>query len=136
MYNEIYEQYYRDIDAEDVSASIGHIFRYIRRFNEQIEESEVPVWFEMSFMPTTKEIKLEKCSRSYSVEQGGFNDPINYNYHSTELLRFSATAEEYINMLTDYIMREQEFKEFYRDNYDRIRFNKIWIKKPEYIMIM
>lgn len=129
MYDDIYEQYYRDIDAEDVSASIMHIFRYIRRFDEQIEESEIPVWFEMSFISAKKEVKLEKCSRSYSIEQGGFNDPINFNYHSTELLRFSATAEEYINMLTDYIMGEQEFREFYRNNYDRIRFNRVYIKR-------
>ena len=129
MYDEIYEQYYKDIDAEDVSASIRQIFRYVRKFDEQIAESEVPIWFELSFAPMTNEIVLEKCSKSYSVEQGDFGDPINYNYHSYELLRFSATAEEYINLLTDYIMNKQELKEFYRDNYNRIHFKSIWIKK-------
>ena len=115
MYDDIYEEMMektKPLDAEKVSASIEDVFRFLLNYEELLAESEADGdWFEMHY--DKNEIVIKKCSKSYSIEQGGFNDPINYNYYNREILRISATAEEYINMLTHYIMRKQELKMFY-----------------------
>ena len=115
MYDDIYEEMVETttpLDAEKVSASIKHIFRFLLNYEEELAESEADGnWFEIYY--DGKQIIIKKCSKTYSVEQGGFNDPINYNYHNREILKISATAEQYINMLTQYIMRKQEWEMFY-----------------------
>ena len=115
MYDDIYEEMMElttPLDAEKVSASIKDIFRFLLNYEEELAESEADGnWFEMYY--DGEHIIIKKCSKIYSIEQGGFNDPINYNYPSREILKFSATAEEYINILTQYIMRKQEWEMLY-----------------------
>lgn len=124
VYEEMMEYYRADIDADEVSASMVQIFRFCRKFLMDFTESMQPNWFEISFDSNNEQIVIEKCSKSMSVEQGDFGDPINYNYYNNVVLTISATAEEYINVLTDYIMKEQEWKEFCGDVYNYITFKK------------
>ena len=115
MYDDIYDEMRElntPLDTEKVSASIQDVFRFLLNYEESLAESEADGdWFEMYY--DKNEIVIQKCSKSYSVEQGDFNDPINYNYYNREILRISATAEQYIYMLTQYIMRKQEWKMLY-----------------------
>lgn len=115
MYDDVYEEMIeqsKPLDAEKVSASIKDVFRFLLNYEEHLAESEANGdWFEMHY--DNDKIIIKKCSKTYSAEQGGFGDPINYNYRSIEVLSISATAEEYINMLTQYIMRKQEWEMLY-----------------------
>ena len=124
MYDDIYEEMIEitsPLDAEKVSASIQDVFRFLLNYEESLAESEADGdWFEMYH--NKNEIIIKKCSKSYSVEQGDFNDPINYNYYNREILRISATAEQYIYMLTQYIMRKQEWKMLYGHIMGYLRF--------------
>lgn len=117
MYYDVYEEMIeqsKPLDAEEVSASIRDVFRFLMNYEEVLAESENNRdWFEMHY--DGNEIIINKCYKSYAIEQGGFNDPIEYNYYSREILRISATAEQYINMLTEYIMYQQEWKMFYKN---------------------
>lgn len=100
------------LDAEEVSASIQDVFRFLLNYGESLAESEADAdWFEMHY--DGDKIIINKCYKTYAIEQGGFNDPIEYNHYSKEILRIPATAEQYINMLTKYIMRKQEWEWLY-----------------------
>ena len=104
--------YYEPIDADNVSASIKDIFRFICGFDEQFAESENNAnWFEVSWKDD--QITLNKCSRQYSIEQGDFGDPINYNYYHRTVLTISASAEEFANIVIDYCENSQLWKEIY-----------------------
>ena len=111
MYEEM-QEYYKPIDVDKISASIRDIFRFILRFDEEFAESENDGnWFEIEYQ--NNKIVIKKCSKSYSIEQGDFNDPINYDYFSHKIVEISASAEEFINILINYIENEQFWKEIY-----------------------
>ena len=65
MYED-FREYVEDIDAEEVSASIRDIFRFILRFDEEFAESENDAnWFEIGWQ--NNQIILNKCSKKYSI---------------------------------------------------------------------
>ena len=112
MFAEEMQEYYEHIDTDKISASIRDIFRFILRFDEEFAESENNGnWFEISWKDG--QIIFNKCSKRYSVEQGDFDDPINYNYSKRTILTITASAEEFANIIIDYCENQQWWKEVY-----------------------
>lgn len=124
MFTDDFEELYNPIDAEDVSASIQDILRFTKNFDETIAESEAIRCF----------FKIYWLNNKITIEFGEehITNETYYNTHEFEtkatsrtVLQIQASAEEYADMLVDFIENRQFYNEVYGRRVDMLNFEKI-----------
>lgn len=97
-----------NMTENDVSARIGDILLYLYKFEEEITESMARCFFAVSFQ--NDKIIIELCKESETIESYyGNTDGIETQIYKRQVLSIDATAEDYINMLTSFIMNKDEY---------------------------
>ena len=97
----------KNMTEDDVSPRIGDILLYLYRFEEEMAESMARCFFAVSFQ--SNKIVIELCKESETIESYyGNTDGIETQIYKRKVLSINATAEDYINMLTSFIMHKDE----------------------------
>lgn len=97
----------KNMTENDVSPEIGDILLYLYKFEEEIAESMAKCFFAVSFQ--NNNIIVELCKESETIESYyGNTYEIETRIYKRKVLKINATAEQYINMLTSFIMHKDE----------------------------